>query len=123
MNLRNAIVLACAIGLVGCQSRAASVLDIFPGSGLSAGTGRTVCSFDSEQSGSKWTPGLDEEKVFLASLQGDGWRLGVGKGGQIYSLRGPFGESVPPQRIVSPWNDEVWQFVITSEKLSVPAAS
>ena len=48
------------------------------------------------------------------------WRLGIGKGGQIYSLRGSFGESVPPQRIVSPWNDEVWQFVVTSEKLVGP---
>ena len=36
---------------------------------------------------------------------------GILRGGQLYSLRGAFGESIPPQSIGSPWNDEVWQFV------------
>lgn len=102
------------------SAKAASVLDIFPDSVLKSGTGAAVCSFEYEPSGSKWIPGVDEKKVFLASMIGDGWRLGIGKGGQIYSLRGPFGESIPPQRVESPWNDEVWQFVITNEKLIGP---
>ena len=45
----------------------------------------------------------------------------IGKGGQVYSLRGPFGESVPPSCTGegpsrSPWNDEVWQFVTVCSK-------
>ena len=64
--------------------------------------------------------GLNEEDVFYASIKGDGWIMGVGKGGSIYSLRGPYGESVPPQRIESPWNDEVWQTVATNEDLIGP---
>lgn len=120
MKVRHAITVVCAMGLVGCQSRAASVLDIFPESGLKSGAGSAVCAFDYEPSGSQWIPGIDEKQVFLASVQGGGWRLGIGKGGQIYSLRGPFGESIPPQRVESPWNDEVWQPVITAEKIIGP---
>ena len=65
-------------------------------------------------SGSTWAKGLDERKVFHAALStpGGAWTLGIGKGGQIYSLRGPFGEAVPPQEHKnSEWNDEVWQLV------------
>ncbi|VGO18345.1 hypothetical protein [Pontiella sulfatireligans] len=98
----------------------ASVLDIFPDTGTAPVAGSSSCSFDYKASGSTWTEGIHEEQVFLASIQGDGWKMGVGKGGQIYSLRGPFGESVPPQRVESPWNDEVWQAVITSEPLIAP---
>ena len=97
-----------------------SVLDIFPDTGLKPKAGKTACSFEYKPCGSTWTEGVSEEKVFLASIKGDGWTLGVGKGGQIYSLRGPFGESVPPQRVQSPWNDEVWQTVVTNEELIGP---
>ena len=79
-----------------------------------------TCSFDYQPSGSVWTPGLDEKLVFLADIKSAKWQLGIGKGGQIYSLRGPYGESIPPQRVASPWNDEVWQLVATSEALAVP---
>lgn len=56
------------------------------------------------------------------------YQLRIGKGGQIYSFRGPFGESVPPQwrsargdtsRIAvakAPWIDEVWQMVAVDNK-------
>ncbi|NIL97831.1 MAG: hypothetical protein GTO62_12085, partial [Planctomycetales bacterium] len=102
------------------QGRHASVLDLFPSSGLPSKAGQTRCSFAYEPSGSTWNAGVDERHVFFAFIQGEGWRLGVGKGGHIYSLRGPYGESVPPQRELSPWNDEVWQSVITSEVLADP---
>jgi len=71
-------------------------------------------------SGSTWAEGLDERSVFHAELawRGDAgrwWKLRIGQGGQVYSFRGPFGESVPPQiHQESPWNDEVWQIVSVS---------
>jgi len=115
--------------LLGCNASVSSsetqdtqhsVLDLFPDSGLRSDAVKTSCSFTYAPSGSEWTEGVDEKQAFLASIQGANWRLGVGKGGHIYSLRGPYGESVPPQRVASPWNDEVWQAVITSEVLADP---
>ncbi len=57
------------------------------------------------------------------------YQLRIGKGGQIYSLRGAFGESIPPQwrkpkhvdgativNISAPWIDEVWQMVAVDTK-------
>ncbi|NIM09991.1 MAG: hypothetical protein GTO53_12865, partial [Planctomycetales bacterium] len=128
-----AVLLIAACGFWGCvvdsrpadadpavQGGPASVLDLFPGSGIPSLAKATRCSFTYSPSGSEWNVDVDEKHVFLASLEGKGWRLGVGKGGHIYSLRGPYGESVPPQREPSPWNDEVWQAVITSEVLADP---
>jgi len=63
---------------------------------------------------------LDESKVFHAVFQTQNLRLGIGKGGQIYSLRGAFGEGVPPQRLKAPWVDEVWHLVVTSEDIVTP---
>lgn len=97
-----------------------SVLDVFPESGEPSAVDEATCSFSYQPSGSVWNPGVNEKLVFLASIQSAKWQLGIGKGGQIYSLRGPYGESIPPQREVSPWNDEVWQLVATSEALAVP---
>jgi len=120
-----ALLLASALGmwtsthlLAETTRREGTVLDVFPASSPSKGD--ADCSFLYQPSGSEWTPGLDEKQVFLASIESEKWRLGIGKGGQIYSLRGPYGESIPPQRKVSPWNDEVWQLVATSESLAVP---
>lgn len=114
--------LICLVGVSAEEPAAglSSVLDLFPRSQLASSTTEATCSFTYAPSGSQWAEGISEEDVFLASLQGDGWKLGVGKGGQIYSLRGPYGESVPPQRKVSPWNDEVWQAVATIESLIDP---
>jgi hypothetical protein len=106
--------------LSACQAKQASVLDIFPDTGVEAVPGNAACSFEYEPSGSAWTDGVDETQVFLASIKSGDWTLGIGKGGQIYSLRGPYGESVPPQRVESPWNDEVWQIVVTDESLIGP---
>ncbi|NWK54937.1 hypothetical protein HW115_04910 [Verrucomicrobiaceae bacterium N1E253] len=59
---------------------------------------------------------MNEKNVFHHQLSwGDadrGWKMRIGKGGQIYSLIGPFGEAMPPQiHKGSEWNDEVWQLV------------
>ena len=68
-------------------------------------------------SGSQWAPGLDEEEVFFASLKhiedpNNSWELRIGKGGQIYSIRGPFGESQAPQTQPNArWIDQVFQLV------------
>lgn len=97
-----------------------SILDLFPKSEQAMPKERAACTFDYRPSGSVWNAGVDEKRVFLASIKSTNWQLGVGKGGQVYSLRGPYGESVPPQRKASPWNDEVWQLVATSEVLAVP---
>ena len=104
------------------EDMGASVLDLFPDTGVepvegSAGAVSSI-TFSYVPSGSTWREGLNEEDVFYASIKGDGWVMGVGKGGSIYSLRGPYGESVPPQRIESPWNDEVWQTVATNDCLA-----
>jgi len=114
------VLLAVASLLSACQVRQSSVLDVFPDTGVNPGSGKTVCSFDYQSSGSAWVDGIHEEDVFFASIQSEDWTLGIGKGGQIYSLRGPYGESIPPQRVESPWNDEVWQTVVTSEELVGP---
>ena len=104
-------------GVQGSTAQESSVLDLFPDSGLASSAKDSSCSFTYKPSGSKWKETLNEEDVFLASIKGDGWQLGVGKGGHLYSLRGVYGESVAPQRIKSPWNDEVWQVVATNEDL------
>jgi hypothetical protein len=101
-------------------ARTADIFSIFEKPAAPQREGTMDCSFDYEPSGSTWNPGLREEAVFLASLQAGDMRLGIGKGGQIYSLRGPFGESVPPQRAAAPWIDEVWHVVATSEPLVAP---
>jgi len=92
-----ALVLA-ALALSACKKtsekkarpefRESSVLDLFPDSGLPPSWEETTCTFVYKPSGSEWNPGVDEKQVFLASIESGNWRLGVGKGGQIYSLRG-----------------------------------
>lgn len=73
---------------------------------------------------------FSEDIVFQAELNykhtnpNQSYQLRIGKGGQIYSFRGAFGESVPPQwrnpnkknaskkaAAQAPWVDEVWQMV------------
>jgi hypothetical protein len=84
------------------------------------GIGFPACFFEYEPGGSKWVEGVDESKVFHAAIVDGDLRLGIGKGGQIYSIRGPFGEAVPPQRPQAPWIDEVWHLVVTNEDLIAP---
>lgn len=105
------------------------MLDVFPPATYNAlknQRGQTELTRDFEPSKSLWAQGLDESKVFLAEMTHSqnskrDFSLRFGNGGQIYSLHGPFGESVPPSWRAedadkSPWNDEVWQFVAVCKK-------
>ncbi|MBL6910996.1 MAG: hypothetical protein ISR34_11315 [Pirellulales bacterium] len=105
------------------------MLDVFPPTVAAtekSQRGNTLISLDYTPSTSLWAEGLDERQVFHAQIQHDqnennSFTLRIGKGGQVYSLRGPFGESVPPSCTGegpsrSPWNDEVWQFVTVCSK-------
>ena len=109
------------------------VLDVFPASAYDksdGGRGGISCTYS--PGGSMWAEGLDERRVFQVEIKhtqdkASSFALRVGKGGQIYSLRGAFGESVSPSwrqsnDAKSPWNDEVWQFVSVCTKYNGLAA-
>lgn len=97
----------------------AALLDLFPPSTATRPPphqGTTTLSTAYQPNGSVWDKHLDEQTVFLAELThrqttATDFSLRIGQGGQLYSLRAAFGESVPPQSASNPWNDEVWQFV------------
>jgi len=106
------------------QAQPSPILDVFPQSVVQLPPdrqGTTAFSSRFTPSGSLWDQRLDERRVFHLQIEHrqqahNSFKLRLGKGGQIYSLRGPFGESVPPSwrppgGDTSPWNDEVWQFV------------
>lgn len=70
----------------------------------------------------KWHPDLDERNVFHVTLQHRSvternWEIGIGKGGQLYSIYSSFGEAMAPSTPGSQWNDEVWQFTTIYEPL------
>ncbi len=98
---------------------AATLLNVFPASVVQMPPerqGRTELSSTYAPSGSSWGEHLDEKMVFLHEMKHvqdkeNSFGLRIGKGGQLYSLRGAFGESIPPQGLGNPWNDEVWQSV------------
>ncbi|MEO2001347.1 MAG: hypothetical protein ABGW75_06945, partial [Pirellulales bacterium] len=105
------------------------ILDVFPPTVAAtekSQRGNTSISLDYTPSTSLWAEGLDEKQVFHAQIrheqdENNSFTLRIGKGGQVYSLRGAFGESVPPSCTGkgpsrSPWNDEVWQFVTVCSK-------
>ena len=100
-----------------------SLLDVFPESVVQMPAekqGRTTLSTVYTPTGSLWAKHLKEEMVFQFEMKHtqdkhNSFNLRIGKGGQLYSLRGAFGESVPPQLVGQPWNDEVWQFVSVSD--------
>lgn len=97
------------------------LLDVFPAPSYDADSpGTTALSHKFTPSVGPWLAGLNERDVFAASMkhtqdESNSFDLRLGVGGQVYSLHGPFGESVPPSwranGATSPWNDEVWQFV------------
>jgi len=96
-------------------------------------------------SGSVWAvDSFTENSVFHAELEYTdlidttvSYTIRVGKGGHIYSFRGAFGESVPPQwrnpnwvqptygggTSYAPWVDEVWQMVAVDGALNNPPDS
>ncbi|UXX79856.1 hypothetical protein N7E81_01890 [Reichenbachiella carrageenanivorans] len=82
---------------------------------------------------------FSDSLVFDAQLKFDSkknasssYQMRIGKGGQVYSFRGSFGESVPPQwrngesklakngggPAYAPWVDDVWQMVATDNQLN-----
>ena len=81
----------------------------------------TTYTFESSQADSEWNPAFAEyeQDVFLAKMQNidavnsnRSWTIRLGRAGNIYSLVGPMGETVPPQNHdKAPWVDEVWQAV------------
>jgi hypothetical protein len=126
MQIRNVIstvFLMAIVSSVRGESPAtdATLLDLFPKTTFaSTAPGESDFSSQFTPSAGPWFKGLDERKVFKAAMKhtqsdADSFELRVGVGGQIYSLAGPFGESLPPSwrgaELSSPWNDEVWQFV------------
>jgi len=98
---------------------AAAILDVFPASTVKISgddSGQCLLTETYYESGSLWAETLNEQDVFFSEIRrvaddDSSFALRIGKGGQIYSLRGAFGESIPPSSPGSPWNDEVWQFV------------
>ena len=107
-----------------------TLFSFIPDSGLRSGKTPASINFSYEPSGSKWGQHAMEEDAFFASMTNHPlnlahkWRLGIGKGGNIYSFRGPFGEAIPPQeayekKTKSIWVDEVWQVVaVDSSKIN-----
>jgi lysophospholipase L1-like esterase len=89
-----------------------ALLDVFPPSSVQVppdARGKTELSAEYTPSGSLWNKYLDEQTVFNFEIKHEqtkdnSFQLRLGKGGQLYSLRGPFGESVPPQGVGNPWN-------------------
>lgn len=102
-------------------AHAAALLSVFPPSTYHADApGESHLTLEFEPSAGPWVEGVDERAVFQAAITHEqdalnSFELRMGKGGQVYSLAGAFGESVPPSwranGATSPWNDEVWQFV------------
>jgi hypothetical protein len=78
-------------------------------------------TFSSSHPTSNWyQPAADiEEYVFLVEMEHESpenpdqaWTMRLGKGGNVYSFVGAFGEAIPPQeRDGAAWIDEVWQTV------------
>jgi len=53
-----------------------------------------------------------------------GWTMRIGKGGNIYSFVGPWGQAISPNILGhSPFVDEVWQSVAVSTSLNKPSDS
>jgi hypothetical protein len=124
------------------------ILDVFPRTTFAPIIDdRNVCTIsdnplDGVPSGSSWAlTNVSESDVFQAiishkqkflSLKEDAsrsWDIRIGKGGQIYSIRGAFGEAIPPQwrpsaspsskghlgASFAPWIDEVFQCVASDK--------
>ena len=97
------------------------------------------------QSGSSWAiDSFPESVVFQNQMSyqnsinpNTSYDIRIGKGGQLYSFRGVFGESVPPQWVnpnwvqpsyggghsYAPWVDEVWQLVSVDGSIHNPPDS
>jgi len=102
------------------ESHSSDLLQLFPNSGAPAFYAKKSelviqRHFQPWTRNSNWHPDLDEKSVFHARLQHKSvdercWEIGIGKGGQMYSICSSFGEAMPPQKPESQWMDETWQF-------------
>ncbi len=76
-------------------------------------------------SGSTWAPGLDEREAFFAGIThaenaDTSWQIRMGKGGQLYSIRGPAGETQAPQaQPDAHWIDQIFQFIGVNSALNL----
>lgn len=125
IKFKNLIIKTFFLASLACVFSVAAenqILNVFPKSTYTAkNKGQCKISFNYTPSKGPWSEGLIEKDVFRTSIQHkqdklNSYELRVGVGGQIYSLSGAFGESMPPswrrnKNNKSPWNDEVWQFV------------
>ena len=78
----------------------------------------SVC-FEATFKNGVWNNMLDERKVFFAELGNaqdadTSWNIRIGHGGQIYSIKGGFGEAVPRQSMKLEWTDSVFQTTAVS---------
>ena len=114
------IVLLAIVSLPLSLFSATPFLNVFPDSPRIPGvtySGESSYTQVYTPSGSQWAPGLDEREVFFASLKhsedsDSSWEIRIGKGGQLYSIRGPFGESQAPQaQPDAHWVDQIFQLV------------
>src|ERR1700722_20202918 len=115
---RSALLLFCSAVPLFCAD--ADFLNVFPPSpaipGLSY-SGQLAYTQTYTPSGSTWAPGLNETEVFFAGLThsestDNSWQIRMGKGGQLYSIRGLFGESQAPQaQPDAHWIDQIFQFI------------
>lgn len=130
------------------QSYQQKICDVFTEDGPAiTNAGAFSFSTDFSASGSEWEVDWSESYIFKNLLQyvdpvnpERSYEMRMGKGGQVYSFKGDFGEALPPQwrnrfnedgnalpnstsgvdtdgNVVphygnwAPWNDEVWQIV------------
>lgn len=129
--------------LVSYSQVSERLVDVFPSDVVST-TDTQGYSSDSyyNQSSSYWALQFQESSVFQFLLKhenllepNDAIELRVGKGGQIYSMIGSFGESIGPQyrgtadpsygggTSFAPWMDEVWQQVLVDNSINNNADS
>lgn len=80
-------------------------------------------SKDFETDDSLWAPWVSVDSVHHITLihtdtiPSQQWTIGIGKGSQIFSLQGAFGECIPPQNHPgAPWIDEVVQMVAVNRE-------
>ncbi|MFQ3209717.1 MAG: hypothetical protein ACI9U5_001320 [Colwellia sp.] len=148
---KTSILLCCLSTLltnkVIAQNELFNALPVSPLAAIEPDTWRLDISNNYSASGSAWSIDFAESEVFQAKLSHQqnkldckgnsnlhmvaeqSWQLRIGKGGQIYSLRGDsFGEAMPPQfrshpkgsfdTQYAPWVDEVLQIVSINTDLN-----
>ncbi len=121
------LLVGMAVQAIAADSMQATLLQLFPESAAPSDYAKLsefVVRRDGvwSQRDKKWHPELDEQDVHHVTLQHRSvtersWELGIGKGGQIYSMYSSFGEAMAPSSPGSQWNDEVWQFTTIYERL------